>query len=56
MFKTTVVDGVSVLDLSDVTASGVENIAYVRVTNYINASAGIIGADMIITKNEEIPL
>ena len=52
-FKTTLVNGVSVLDLSENTVSGVENIAYVRITNdYYVAS----GAEMIITKNEEIPL
>lgn len=52
-FKTTVVNGVSVLDLSAVTVSGVENIAYVRVTNDKSGKVSG-GADMIITKNEEI--
>lgn len=52
-FKTKVVNGVSVLDLSQNTVSGVENIAYVRITNDIYALP--VGAEMIITKNEEIP-
>jgi hypothetical protein len=53
-FKTTVIGGVSVLDLSAVTASGVDDIAYVRIGN--NRYGGVIssGAEMIITKNEEI--
>ena len=53
-FKAKVINGVSVLDLSAVTVSGVENIAYVRITN--NISGGVIasGSEMIITKNEEI--
>lgn len=52
-FKTKVINGVSVLDLSSNTISGVENIAFVRITNnYYQAT----GAEMIITKNEEIPL
>lgn len=56
-FKTKLVNGVSVLDLSQVTVSGVENIAYVRVTNKIGSGANITsGSQMIITKNEEIPL
>lgn len=56
-FKTKLVNGVSVLDLSSVTVSGVENIAYVRVTNRIGSGASIgSGSEMIITKNEEIPL
>lgn len=50
-FKTTLGDGVSILDLSNNTVSGVENIAFVRITNdYYQAH----GAEMIITKNEEI--
>lgn len=57
-FKTKVENGVSVLDLSNNTISGVEKIAYVRITNsIIGHQSGISsGADMIITKNEEIPL
>ena len=61
-FKTKVVNGVSVLDISSVTVSGVANIAYVRIGNYIksggNTGASTIqsGSEMIITKNEEIPL
>ena len=46
-FMTKVINGVSMLDLSQVTVSGVENIAYVRITNKR-------GSEMIITKNEEI--
>jgi hypothetical protein len=57
-FKSKVVNGVSVLDLSDNTAPRVEEIAYVRITNAIldRAQGAIIdsGAEMIITKNEEI--
>lgn len=52
-FKTSVVNGVSVLDLSENTVSGVENIAFVRITNDYNVAKG---AEMIITKNEEIEL
>lgn len=58
-FKTKLVNGVSVLDLSQVTVSGVENIAYVRVTNRIDSDSDAkitSGSEMIITKNEEIPL
>ena len=51
-FKTQVVNGVSVLDLSNNTVSGVENIAYVRITNKIDVITS--GSQMIITKNEEI--
>jgi hypothetical protein len=53
-FKTKVVNGISVLDISAVTVTGVENIAYVRIGN--NIGNGIIssGSEMIITKNEEI--
>lgn len=58
-FKTELVNGVSVLDISDVTDLGVENIAYVRITNliyYYDTDNALIssGAEMIITKNEEI--
>ena len=56
LFKTQVVNGVSVLDLSAVTISGVENIAFVRVTNDRYACENRSGSDMIITKNEEITL
>ena len=55
-FKAKVVNGVSVLDISAVTVSGVENIAYVRVTNDRYARENESGAGMIITKNEEIEL
>lgn len=62
-FKTKVVNGVSVLDISAVTVSGVANIAYVRIGNYIgnNSSVGApsliqSGSEMIITKNEELTL
>jgi hypothetical protein len=50
-FKTTLGDGVSILDLSNNTVSGVENIAFVRITNNYQVASG---AEMIITKNEEI--
>ena len=50
-FRTKLVNGVSVLDLSENTVSGVENIAYVRITNAYYAASG---DKMIITKNEEI--
>lgn len=53
-FKTKVVNGVSVLDLSDNTASGVENIAFVRVTHHIYYNELLqSGSGLIITKNEE---
>lgn len=57
-FRTQVVNGVSVLDLSSNTVSGVEKIAYVRITNSIVLEESGIssGAEMIITKNEEITL
>lgn len=58
-FKTTIVNGVSVLDISNVTVSGVEQIAYVRITNGLRSYSPInmqSGSEMIITKNEEIPL
>lgn len=49
-------DGVSVVDISGVTNGG--EIAYVRIGNYIHADESVItsGSEMIITKNEEIPL
>ena len=53
VFNTTLVNGISVLDLSAVTVSGVEDIAYVRITNDFGLASG---AEMIITKNEEIEL
>ena len=55
-------NGVSVLDISAITVSGIANVAYVRIGNYIksggNTGASTIqsGSEMIITKNEEIPL
>lgn len=52
-FKTKVVNGVSVLDISAITVSGVADIAYVRITHRFNELLSS-GADMIITKNEEI--
>lgn len=53
-FKTKVVNGVSVLDLSDNTASGVENIAFVRVTHDIYYRELLpSGSGLVITKNEE---
>ena len=62
-FKTSLINGVSVLDLSDVTVSGVENVAFVRIGNFINGggSTGLVstitsGSEMIVTKNEVIPL
>lgn len=61
-FKTKVVNGVSVLDISAVTVSGVENVAYVRISNLIGVgTTGVTptiqsGSEMIITKNEEITL
>lgn len=60
-FKTKVENGVSVLDISAVTVSGVENVAFVRIGNYINDGSSVgkkspikSGSEMIITKNEEI--
>lgn len=60
-FKTKVVNGVSVLDISAVTVSGIENVAYVRIGNMIDdktwaegGSSIKSGSEMIITKNEEI--
>ena len=57
-FKTTLVNEISVLDISGVIVSGVENVAFVRVGNLIAGSKAIItsGSEMIITKNEEIEL
>ena len=54
-FKSKVVNGVSVLDLSNNTVSGVSDIRYVRIGNNIaDASPISSGADMIVTLNEEI--
>ena len=57
-FKTTLDNGVSVLDLSAVTVSGIENVAFVRVGNCIsyNNNGAVIasGSEMIVTKNEKI--
>ena len=57
-FKTTLGDGVSILDLSDNTVSGVEQTAFVRITNNIGEVSHIItsGSEMIVTVNEEIAL
>lgn len=55
LFKTRVVDGVSVLDISSATVDGVENIEFVRIGNKIG-SVITSGSEMIITKNEEIPI
>lgn len=52
-FKTTVINGASVLDISAVTVSGVADIAYVRITHRFS-ELFTSGADIIITKNEEI--
>lgn len=52
-FKTKLVNGISVLDISSVTVSGIEKVAYVRVTNKIGATISS-GSEMIITKNQEI--
>lgn len=57
--KTKVVNGVTVLDISNTTVSRDNEIAYVRVGNSINAPNEnniVSGAEMIITKNEEITL
>lgn len=56
-YKTQVINGVSVLDISAVTVSGVENVAYVRVGNEIVGRTGgnasiTSGSEMIITKDE----
>lgn len=55
-FKAKVINGVSVLDISAVTVSGVEKVAFVRIGNKISNSVITSGAEMIITKNEEITL
>lgn len=57
--KTEVVNGVSVLDITNVTAAGFEKVAYVRITNriqYYDTDNALIssGAEMIVTVNEEI--
>lgn len=52
-FKTKVVNGGSLLDLSNVTVSGVENVAFVRITNDSDTDI-LSGSGMIITKNQEI--
>ena len=58
--KTKVVNGVSVLDISNVTVSRDNEIAYVRISNQRKYGEGEIipliqsGAEMIITKNEQI--
>lgn len=57
--KTKVVNGVSVLDISNVTVSRDNEIAYVRIGNHIKTIDATIvpliqsGAEMIITKNEK---
>lgn len=51
-FKTIVENGISILDLINNTVLGVENIAFVRITNDYSKAKG---DKMIITKNEEIP-
>ena len=56
-FKTKVVNGISVLDISAVTVSGIDNVRYVRIGNGIFTGYGSpikTGADMIVTVNEEI--
>lgn len=60
-FKPTDVNGATMFDISNVTVSGVENIAYVRIGNIIRDGDGFnaiiaSGSQMIITKNEEIEL
>lgn len=58
-FKATVVNGASVLDISNITVSGIENVAYVRISNGLTYDSPInmrSGSEMIITKNEEIEL
>lgn len=52
--KTQVVNGTSVLDISAVTVSGIENVTYVRIGNNIYGGVITSGSQMIITKNEEI--
>lgn len=46
-YKSTVINGLSVLDISSVTEANVDKIAFVRITNDTNISTG---ADMIISK------
>lgn len=54
-FKTKVVNGVSVLDLSAVTVAVASRVAYVRIGNFITGSSIIkSGSEMIITKNEDL--
>ena len=56
-FKPKVVNGVSVLDLSNSTNSRIDEIMFVRVTNLIGKESEIeSGSQMIITVNEEIEL
>lgn len=52
-FKTKVENGVSVLNISNVTVSGINTVAYVRVTNR-KGLAVQSGSEMIITKNEPL--
>jgi hypothetical protein len=47
-----VVDGVSVIDISNI--PNADDVAYIRVTNYIERVAISSGAEMIVTINEEI--
>lgn len=47
-----VVDGVSTIDISNI--PNANDVAYIRVTNYIKYTAMASGAEMIITINEEI--
>lgn len=54
-FRATGIGNVSVLDLSNNDCDGVEDIAFVRITNDIVAEIAS-GSQMIITKNEEIEL
>lgn len=49
-FGTQVINGASVLDLSESTVSGVEDIAYVRITHTLSVANS---ENFIITKNEE---
>ena len=58
LYKTQVINGVSVLDISNAPSTDAEKIAYVRIGNRIKNEGAVIksGSEMIITKNEEIPL
>lgn len=58
LYKTQVINGVSVLDILNAPSIDAENIAYVRIGNHIKYDDAVInsGSEMIITKNEEIPL